>query len=255
MQKEPSARYATYEELIAALDAAAPGNVEPAGFAIRAAGAVIDLGLGAAAVAFLGPIGAGAYLAALVAPQAFTGQTAGKWLVRIRAERIDGAKLGIARARRACRDGRMAPAPGCDGRPRDARQGRPLRDRRARRADRSDARPRHGLRRRQRGALAALRGVPRRSRRSIRRSARSTISSSARASFTCERARCLRTLPGNRGSRYDVRMRFAFLICSALVLVGCPSKGGEQKDANAAAGRLLLLPAAVRSPVSSRRRS
>jgi len=98
MQKEPSARYVTYADLIAALDAAAPGNVEPAGFAIRAAGAVIDLALGAAAIAFLGPIGAGAYLAALVAAQAFTGQTAGKWLVRIRAERIDGAKLGIARA-------------------------------------------------------------------------------------------------------------------------------------------------------------
>jgi len=28
-------------------------------------------------------------------------------------------------------------------------------------------------------------------------------------------------------------MRLALLICSALVLVGCPSKGGEQKDANA----------------------
>lgn len=98
MQKEPSARYATYDELAHALEAAAPAAEEPAGFAIRAAAAVIDLGLGAAAVGFLGPLGAGAYLAALVVAQALTGQTPGKWLVRIRAERIDGTRLGAGRA-------------------------------------------------------------------------------------------------------------------------------------------------------------
>jgi serine/threonine-protein kinase len=98
MQKEPEKRYATYGDLLTALEAAEQGAVEPAGFAIRAAAAVIDLGIGAAAVAFLGPLGAGAYLAALIASQAFTGQTAGKWLVRIRAERTDGTRLGPARA-------------------------------------------------------------------------------------------------------------------------------------------------------------
>lgn len=98
MQKEPSLRYETYADLVHALEAAAPGAVEPAGFAIRAAAALIDLGIGAAAIAFLGPLGAGAYLAVLIAAQARTGQTAGKWLFRIRAERTDGARLGPARA-------------------------------------------------------------------------------------------------------------------------------------------------------------
>ncbi len=94
MQKEPAQRFASYEELIGALEAAAPNAIEPAGFAIRAAAAIVDLGIGAACVAFLGPIGAGVYLASLVAAQAFTGQTAGKWLVRIRAERLNGDRIG-----------------------------------------------------------------------------------------------------------------------------------------------------------------
>lgn len=98
MQKEPAQRFATYADLVTALEAAAPNAVEPAGFAIRAAAAVMDLGIGAAAIAFLGPLGAGAYLAALITAQAITGQTAGKWLVRIRAERLDGTRLGAARA-------------------------------------------------------------------------------------------------------------------------------------------------------------
>jgi uncharacterized RDD family membrane protein YckC len=98
MQKDREKRFGSYAELVAALEAAAPGAVEPAGFALRAAAAMIDLGIGSAAVAFLGPLGAAAYLAALIAAQAFTGQTAGKWLFRIRAERTDGARLGTARA-------------------------------------------------------------------------------------------------------------------------------------------------------------
>lgn len=98
MQKEPAGRYATYDELIAALEAAAPGVVEPAGFSIRAAAAAIDLALGAALVGVAGPIGAGAYLALLVALQAFRGQTLGKYLLRIRAERMTGKSLGPWRA-------------------------------------------------------------------------------------------------------------------------------------------------------------
>lgn len=98
MQKEPAGRYTTYDELIAALEAAAPGVVEPAGFSIRAAAAAIDLALGAALVGFTGPIGAGAYLALLVALQAFRGQTLGKYLLRIRAEQMSGKALGPWRA-------------------------------------------------------------------------------------------------------------------------------------------------------------
>ncbi len=98
MQKEPEKRYASYTELIAALEAAAPGVVEPAGFAIRAAASVIDLGIGALLIGFAGPIAAAVYLAVLIAMQSWRGQTLGKWLVRIRAERLDGSRLSPIRA-------------------------------------------------------------------------------------------------------------------------------------------------------------
>jgi len=98
MQKDPEGRFATYDELIDALDAAAPKHVEPAGFSIRAAAAVIDLALGALLVALAGPVGAALYVVALVAAQAWRGQTLGKYLVRIRAERSDGTRIGAGRS-------------------------------------------------------------------------------------------------------------------------------------------------------------
>jgi uncharacterized RDD family membrane protein YckC len=98
MQKEPKDRFGSYDELIAALEAAAPGVVEPAGFSIRAAAAMIDIAVGGALVGFTGPIGAAVYLAVLVALQATRGQTLGKYLLRIRAERMSGHTLGPWRA-------------------------------------------------------------------------------------------------------------------------------------------------------------
>jgi uncharacterized RDD family membrane protein YckC len=98
MQKEPAGRFDSYDALIDALDAAAPGAVEPAGFSIRAAAALIDIAIGGAIVGFAGPIGAAAYLAALVALQAVRGQSLGKYLLRVRAERISGKPLGFAGA-------------------------------------------------------------------------------------------------------------------------------------------------------------
>jgi uncharacterized RDD family membrane protein YckC len=54
--------------------------------------------IGAAIVTFAGPIAAALYVALLVAAQAWRGQTLGKYLVRIRAERSDGTLLGPARS-------------------------------------------------------------------------------------------------------------------------------------------------------------
>lgn len=111
MQKEPAARFESYEELIAALEAAAPGVVEPAGFAIRAAASTIDIVLGGAIVGFAGralghtfgveaaaSVGAAVYLAVLVGLLATRGQTLGKYLLHIRAERMSGRALGAPRA-------------------------------------------------------------------------------------------------------------------------------------------------------------
>ncbi len=98
MAKEPSSRFASYDELIAALEAAAPRLVEPAGFAIRGAASVIDLAIGALLVGFAGPVAAALYVTFLVAAQAWRGQTIGKYLVRIRVERTDGSMLGPMRS-------------------------------------------------------------------------------------------------------------------------------------------------------------
>ena len=98
MQKEPAGRFESYDALIDALEAAAPGVVEPAGFSIRAAAALIDIVIGGAIVGFTGPIGAATYLALLVALQATRGQSLGKYLLRIRAERMSGHPLGFVRA-------------------------------------------------------------------------------------------------------------------------------------------------------------
>jgi uncharacterized RDD family membrane protein YckC len=98
MQKEPAGRFESYDAVIDALEAAAPGVVEPAGFSIRAAAALIDIVIGGAIVGFTGPVGAAAYLALLVALQATRGQSLGKYLLRIRAERMSGHALGFGRA-------------------------------------------------------------------------------------------------------------------------------------------------------------
>lgn len=98
MQKKREKRFATYDELIAALEAAAPNVAPPAGFAIRAAASVIDLAIGAALIGFTGPIGGALYAVVLAAAQAWRGQTLGKYLVRIRVECMDGARLTLGRS-------------------------------------------------------------------------------------------------------------------------------------------------------------
>ena len=98
MAKEVADRQATYDEVIAELEAAAPGVVEPAGFSIRGAAAAIDLGVCAAVVGLAGPFGLIGCLALIVALQAWRGQTLGKYLLRIRAEQLSGKPLGPWRA-------------------------------------------------------------------------------------------------------------------------------------------------------------
>ena len=98
MAKDAAERYASYVELIAALEAAAVGVVEPAGFSIRGAAAAIDLGLCAALVGITGPYGLIGGFVVIVALQAWRGQTPGKYLLRIRAEQLSGKPLGAWRA-------------------------------------------------------------------------------------------------------------------------------------------------------------
>ena len=98
MSKDPSARFDTYEELIGALERAATRNVEHAGFAVRAAAALIDLAISGVVVGLLGPFALGLYLLLLVGVQGRYGQTLGMYLLHVRAERISGRRLGFGRA-------------------------------------------------------------------------------------------------------------------------------------------------------------
>jgi uncharacterized RDD family membrane protein YckC len=98
MKKDPAARYASYEELVAAIEAAAPTRTEPAGFWTRAVATVIDGILAGVAIRFLGWVGLLLHIAYVTAAQAYFGQTAAKFLLRIRVERQDGTRLGPARS-------------------------------------------------------------------------------------------------------------------------------------------------------------
>lgn len=100
MSKEKADRYASYDELIAALERAAPTLAAPAGFSLRAAASAVDLTAAFVLLTFTGLIGGALYLASLITMQAYLGQTLGKYLVGIKIERIDGSeeRLGFTRS-------------------------------------------------------------------------------------------------------------------------------------------------------------
>ena len=98
MAKPVDARYASYADLVAALEAAAPTRVEPAGFWTRAIATAID-GLGASAlIGLLGWVGLFLHVAYVTLAQAYFGQTLAKYVLRIRVERPDGTRLGLGRS-------------------------------------------------------------------------------------------------------------------------------------------------------------
>lgn len=98
MAKDPKGRYASYAELVAALEAAAPTRVEPAGFFTRAVAVVLDGIVASAMIGFLGWGGLLVHIAYVTAAQAYFGQTAAKYVLRIRVERADGTRLGLGRS-------------------------------------------------------------------------------------------------------------------------------------------------------------
>ena len=98
MKKSPAARYASYPELVAALEAAAPTRVERAGFWTRAAAQALDTVLACALIGLLGWPALVLHVAYVVAGHAYFGQTAAKYVLRIRVERHDGARLGLGRS-------------------------------------------------------------------------------------------------------------------------------------------------------------
>ena len=98
LRKKASERFATYEELIEALEAAAPERVVHAGFWTRGGAAIFDASLASLLIAFLGWPGLLLHLVYLTAAHAVFGQTLGKYLLRIQVRRLDGSKLGVQRS-------------------------------------------------------------------------------------------------------------------------------------------------------------
>lgn len=97
MAKTPDERYATHEELLAALEAAAPEAIEYAGFWQRGAAVAMDTAIASALVALLQWPGIFVYLTYVVLAHAYLGQTFGKWALHIEVKRLDGRRLGLLR--------------------------------------------------------------------------------------------------------------------------------------------------------------
>jgi uncharacterized RDD family membrane protein YckC len=98
MKKAPADRYATYEELIEALEAAAPTRVEHAGFWARAAAVALDGIVASLMIGLLGFPGLVVYIAYVTAGHAYYGQTIAKYVLRLQVQRQDGTRLGLGRS-------------------------------------------------------------------------------------------------------------------------------------------------------------
>jgi len=98
MAKKPSERFASYDDLIAALEAAAPDAVEYAGFWTRAAASLVNLGIAAILVALLGWAGVIVHLLHITIGHAYWGLSVGKYLMRIRVLRMNGQVMGLRRS-------------------------------------------------------------------------------------------------------------------------------------------------------------
>jgi uncharacterized RDD family membrane protein YckC len=98
LQKEPADRFATYEELLAALEDAAPKRRAFAGFAVRAAAATIDAAIAAGLIALVGWPGLVIHMVHVTAGHAIFGFTLGKWVLRLHVGRPDGSRLSVLRS-------------------------------------------------------------------------------------------------------------------------------------------------------------
>jgi uncharacterized RDD family membrane protein YckC len=98
IKKEAGERFASYDELIAALEAAAPESVHYGGFWVRGAAVGIDVALAGSAIWLIGWPGLAAHLVYVTVVHAIWGQTAGKYLFKLKVRRPDGRSLGTLRS-------------------------------------------------------------------------------------------------------------------------------------------------------------
>jgi uncharacterized RDD family membrane protein YckC/tRNA A-37 threonylcarbamoyl transferase component Bud32 len=98
MAKDAAARFGSYDDLIAALEAAAPESVQHGGFWARGAAVSIDVALVGSAIWLLGWPGLFLHLAYVTLGHALWGQTAGKYLMNLIVRRPNGHRLGMLRS-------------------------------------------------------------------------------------------------------------------------------------------------------------
>jgi len=98
MEKDRNDRFASYDELLAALEAAEPERTSYAGFWVRSAAVMLECMLAAVLIAIFKWPGMLIQLAYVTLGHAYFGQTLSKYLMRIEVRRVDGARLGIVRA-------------------------------------------------------------------------------------------------------------------------------------------------------------
>jgi uncharacterized RDD family membrane protein YckC len=98
MAKDPEARFASYDDLIAALEAAAPETIRYGGFWTRGAAVAIDVVIASLVIGILGVPGLILHLVYVTAVHAIWGQTLGKYLMNLKVRRWDGHALGWGRS-------------------------------------------------------------------------------------------------------------------------------------------------------------
>ncbi|MEO7093409.1 MAG: protein kinase, partial [Polyangiales bacterium] len=98
MCKKAEERHATYDELIAELEAAAPEAVSYVGFWARGVTGALDLVLAGALIAVLGWPGLVIHQIYVVIGTGLFGQTLAKWAMKAEVQRTDGRRLGLPRA-------------------------------------------------------------------------------------------------------------------------------------------------------------
>ena len=98
MRKEPERRFEDYDALIAALERAAPESTEYGGFWARGAAVAIDVALAGTVIGLIGWPGLVVHLAYVTFMHAWSGQTAGKYLMNLQVRRSDGRRLGWFRS-------------------------------------------------------------------------------------------------------------------------------------------------------------
>ncbi len=91
-------RFDSYDDLIAALEAAAPESKSYVGFWARGAAATMDMVVTGGLIALLGWVGLVVHFFYVILATGLRGQTIAKYLMRFQVQRPDGRRLGLLRS-------------------------------------------------------------------------------------------------------------------------------------------------------------